>query len=204
MKRNKLLFWVAVSLCFLLCSCSLTKPRPEVHHYTLTLHVPEVSSSTAKATLLVRTFSAHDPYNQERLVYRSSPYLMDFYNYHRWAASPTEQLSDWTRKYMRSSGLFSLVYPTGEGIADFTLHGSIRQFDEVDHGETWEAALSVDFWLTRADQRTPLWLHTYTTTQQTAQRNPAAVAETMSRNLESILNQLINDLTPVVAAPSAP
>lgn len=204
MKRNELLFWIAASWCLLCCGCSLTKPRPEVHHYTLALHVPEAAAGMAKATLVVRTFSAHDPYNQERLVYRSSPYLMDFYNYHRWAASPTEQISDWVRKYVWGSGLFSLVYPTGEGSADFTLHGSIRQLDEVDHEETWEAALSIDFWLTRADQRTPLWLHTYTATQQTAKRNPAAVAETMSRNLESILTQLINDLAPVVAAPSAP
>ena len=204
MKRNNLLFWIAASWCLLFCGCSLTKPRPEVHHYTLALHVPEATAGTAKATLVVRPFSAHDPYNQERLVYRSSPYLMDFYNYHRWAASPTEQMSDWARTYMRSSGLFALVYPTGEGIADFSLHGNIRQFDEIDHGETWEAALSLDIWLTRADQRTPLWFHTYTTTQQTAKRNPAAVAETMSRNLESILTQLISDIAPVVAASSTP
>jgi ABC-type uncharacterized transport system auxiliary subunit len=204
MNNNTSRFQIVTLICLSLCGCSLSKPRPEVHHYTLALTIPEAASGTTKATLVVRTLSAHDPYNQERLVYRSSPYQMDFYNYHRWAASPTEQITDWTRKYLRGVVLFSDVYPTGEGNADFILNGRLRQLDEVDREETWEAVLSIDFWLTRPDQRTPLWLHTYTATQQAAKRNPAAVAEAMSHDLETILSQLVRDLAPVVAARPTP
>jgi ABC-type uncharacterized transport system auxiliary subunit len=161
-------------------------------------------TSTAKATLIVRNFLAQDPYNQERLVYRTSPYQLDFYNYHRWAAAPTEQVTDWTRRYLRATLLFAKVYPTGDGAADFTLTGKIRQLDEFDHEQTWEATLSVDFWLTRAEQRTPLWFQSYSATQQAAKRNPSAVAEAMSRNLETILGKLVTDLLPVVAVPTGP
>ena len=66
-----------------LSGCSLTKPQPAVHHYTLTVTVPEAAASTARTSLIVRPFAAADPYNQERLVYRSSAYQVDFYNYHR-------------------------------------------------------------------------------------------------------------------------
>jgi uncharacterized lipoprotein YmbA len=196
--------WLIVGLCLSLAGCGLTTPRPEVHHYTLALRVADPTASAAKATLVVRPLSAHDPYNQERLVYRSSPYQLDFYNSHRWAAAPTEQVAEWTRQYLRSAGLFSAVSPTGDGMADFTLNGRIRQCDEVDHDNTWEAILSVDFWLTRSDQRTPLWFHTYTATQTTAKRHPSAIAEAMSHNLETILGRLAGDLAPVVAAQTSP
>lgn len=184
----------------LLGSCSLTKPPPEVRHYALALAVPEVPSSTAKLSLIIYPFSARDPYGQDLMVYRSSPYRLDFYNYHRWAAVPAELVTDWTRRYLRGTGLFAKVFPATEGIADWVLGGVIHQFEEVDHEQTWEAVLSIDFWLTRADQRLPSWFQSYTATQQAGKRNPEAIAEAMSRNLENILGRLTADLAPVVAA----
>jgi len=190
--------WQVVAWGLIVGGCSLTKPRPEVHHYTLALTLPAVQSASAKASLQVRPFSAPDPYIQDRLVYRSSPYQLDFYNSHRWASSPAEQVTDWTRRYLRGAGLFATVSPTTEGAADFVLSGRVRQFDEVDHEQTWEAVLSMDFWLTQGLNRSPIWFQSYTTSQPAEKRNPAAVAEAMSRNLENILGRLVTDLAPVV------
>ena len=187
-----------------LSGCSLTKPQPAVHHYALTVTIPEASASTAKASLIVRPFAAADPYNQERLVYRSSAYQVDFYNYHRWAASPSEQITDWTRRYLAGSDLFAKVFPSTDGSADLELSGKIRQIEEVDHEQAWEAVLSIDFWLTRAGQHSPFWFQSYTATRQTIKRNPEAVAEALSRNLEDILGRLTSDLALVVAAPPRP
>src|SRR5215510_7373798 len=129
-------------------ACSLTKPQPEIHHYALTLTLPEVSSTTATPSLIVSPFNARDPYGQDLMVYRSSPYRLDFYNYHRWAATPAELVTDWTRRYLREAGLFAKVFPTTDGNADWILSGVIQQFAEVDHEQSWEAALAINFWLT--------------------------------------------------------
>jgi ABC-type uncharacterized transport system auxiliary subunit len=201
MSTGTRLLWGLIMGSVLLGGCSLTKPQPEVRHYALTLTVPEVSSGTATLSLIVSLFTARDPYGQDLMVYRSSPYRLDFYNYHRWAAVPAELVTDWTRRSLRGSGLFAKVFPAAEGNADLTLGGVIHQFEEVDHEQNWEAVLSIDFWLTRADQRSPFWFQTYTATQQAEKRNPEAIAEAMSRNLENILKRLTNDLTAVVAAP---
>ena len=61
------------------------------------------------------------------------------------AAAPAELVTDWARRYLRGSGLFAKVFPTAEGNADLTLAGVIHQFEEADHEQTWEAALSIDF-----------------------------------------------------------
>ncbi len=194
------LLWSVVLCSVLVSGCGLTKSRPAVRHYALLLTVPETPPSARQWSLVVRPFVARDPYDQLRMVYRSSPYQVDFYNYHRWATSPAQQITDWTRRYLRSAGQFAKVFPTPDARADFALGAVIRQFEEIDHADTWEAVLSIDFWLARGDQRTPVWFQSYTATQQAAKRNPEAVAEALSRNLESILGRLTADLAPVVAA----
>jgi ABC-type uncharacterized transport system auxiliary subunit len=204
MSTGTRLLWGLALWSVLLGGCSLTKPRPEVRHYALALTVPEVPSGTVKLSLIVSPFTARDPYGQDLMVYRASPYRLDFYNYHRWAAAPAELVTDWTRRYLRGAGLFAKVFPADEGNADWILGGVIHQFAEVDHEQSWEAALAIDFWLTRADQRSPLWFQSYTATQRAEKRNPEAIAEAMSRNLENILARLTADLAPVVTAPPPP
>src|ERR1700752_4545177 len=119
-------------------ACSVTRSRPDVHYYTLTLAVPE-TSGTRQVSLVVRSIGARDPYDQERLVYRSSPYAFDLYNYHRWASPPGEQVTTWTRRYLRGSGLFTQVFPNSDSMADFVLDGTIQQFEEIDGEKTWDA-----------------------------------------------------------------
>jgi len=203
MSTGMRLLWGLVLGGVLLGGCSLPKPQPqpEVRHYALTLAIPDGSADPSAPSLIVVPFNARDPYTQDLMVYRSSPYRLDFYNYHRWAAAPAELVTDWTRRYLRGSGLFAKVFPTAEGNADLTLGGVIHQFEEVDHEQTWEAALSVDFWLTRADQHSPFWFQSYAATQRAEKRNPEAIAEAMSRNLENVLKRLTGDLAAVVAAP---
>lgn len=182
--------------------CSLAKPQPPVHYYALAVQLPAQALGTGKTSLVIRPLTARDPYDQERMVYRTSPYAFDLYNFHRWASSPAEQVTHWTRRYLQTTGLFSQVFPTTGGNADVMLGGVVRQCEELDHETTWEAALSIDFWLTRADERSPLWFRSYAVTKPANRRNPEAIAEAMSQGLVDILQRLTADLTPVVTTPS--
>src|SRR5437773_8664218 len=101
MSTGMRLLWGLVLGSVLLGGCSLTKPQPEVRHYALTLIVPEASASPTAPSLIVAPFNARDPYTQDLMIYRSSPYRLDFYNYHRWAAAPAELVTDWARRYLR-------------------------------------------------------------------------------------------------------
>jgi cholesterol transport system auxiliary component len=182
--------------------CSLTKPQPAVHHYALALQLPVPVSSTATTSLVIHPLTARVPYDQERLVYRTSPYAFDLYNSHRWASSPAEQVTHWTRRYLQATGIFSQVFPTTDGNADIILGGVVRQCEELDHETTWEAALSIDFWLTRANERSPFWFRSYSVTKSASRRNPEAIAEAMSQGLADILQQLTTDISPIVNNPS--
>ena len=204
MTYNKLLFCLSL-WSMLLAGCSITQSKQEVYHYALSLPSRTTgSASTAQTTaspasLVVRPFTAHQPYNRDRIVYRSSPYQVDFYHYHRWVSKPADMVTTLTRRALQQSHLFSTVYPTPDAPADMRLGGVIRQCEEIDQAQSWQAVLSIDVWLSRSRNASPFWFETYTATQQASKRNPAAVAEAMSRNLQEILQQLSADLATELA-----
>lgn len=203
-----LILWSVV-----LAGCSLTQSKQEVHYYALSLPsgntgsaptAQTTASPTSPASLVVRPFTAHQPYNRDRIVYRSSPYQVDFYHYHRWVSQPADMVTTLIRRALQQSNLFSTVYPTPDAPADIQLGGVVRQCEEIDQAQSWQAVLSIDVWLSRSRNASPFWFETYTATQQATKRNPAAVAEAMSRNLQEILQQLSADLATELATLPVP
>ena len=187
--------------------CSLTQPRQEVQYYALTLPAPSAAPSSpapVRASLVVQPFTAQPPYDRDRMVYRSSPYEFDFYHYHRWVTKPADMLTTLTRRSLQQSGLFTTVYPTPDARADLRLGGVVRQYEEVDQAQAWQAVLSIEVWLSRSREPAPFWFRSYSATRQAAKRNPAAVAAAMSRNLEDILARLTKDLERELASTSVP
>src|SRR6476619_6194485 len=114
MNMRRGLVWGVIVWSISFAGCSLTSPRPATHHYGLALSVPDTPGPRT-SSLIIRPIGARDPYNQERIVYRSSAYAFDLYNYHRWASTPAEQVTTWTRRVLRGSGLFAQVLPNSEG-----------------------------------------------------------------------------------------
>ncbi len=201
--RYPRLFLLVLLISLVLGGCSLTRSKQEVQYYALALppRTPVPSNSApVKASLVVRPFAAQPPYNRDRMVYRSSPYEFDFYHYHRWVTKPADMLTTLTRRTLQQSGLFTTVYPTPDARADLRLGGVVRQYEEVDQAQSWQAVLSIEVWLSRSQEPAPFWFQSYSATRLAAKRNPAAVAEAMSQNLQDVLERLTNDLVNVLSA----
>ena len=201
------LFFPVLLISLVIGGCSLTQSKQEVQYYALSLSPPAPAPSgpaPVKASLVVRPFSAQPPYHRDRMVYRSSPYEFDFYHYHRWVTKPADMLTTLTRQTLQQSGLFTTVYPTPDARADLRLGGVVRQYEEVDQAQSWQAALSIEVWLSRSQEPAPFWFQSYSATRLATKRNPAAVAEAMSQNLQDILARLTTDLASALASRPAP
>ena len=65
---------------------------PETRYYQLAADAPRTASATetgrGELVLVLEPLSADDAYQDERIVYRTGPYRLDYYQYHRWSASP--------------------------------------------------------------------------------------------------------------------
>src|SRR4051794_23057048 len=72
----------AALACGALAACSFSRPTPETRYYTLT--VPGRPATHLDGAVKVGIFTADQPYATERFAYRSSPYALEYYTYHRW------------------------------------------------------------------------------------------------------------------------
>ncbi len=172
--------------------CSLFRTQPHVHYYTLTL--TGAPATALPAPVVVTGFSADEPYATARLAYRSSPYRLDYYTYHRWAADPRNLVRAAARDYFDRA-------VTGPGLP-FEIEGNIRRFEEVDDPAGWQGALALDVKVTRGG--TVVLQRAYSETEPAAAKNGEAVAAALSRALQRVLDQVAAELTAAHPAGAAP
>jgi len=174
--------------------CSLFRATPHIRYYTLTL--TGAPPTHLEAPVVVGGFLADEPYATARMAYRSSPYRLDYYTYHRWAADPRNLLHATVRDYFERGG-------ASDGLP-FELEGNLRRFEEVDDAAGWQGALTLDVKV--AHGGAIVLQRTYRESEPAEARNPEAVAAALSRALQRILDQVAADVAaahPAGAGPKA-
>jgi ABC-type uncharacterized transport system auxiliary subunit len=166
--------------------CSFFRAQPHIRYYTLTLTAGPTTPLDAPVS--VTGFAADEPYATARLAYRLSPYRLDYYTYHRWAADPRNLLRATARDYFERGA-------AREGLP-YELEGNIRRFEEVDDPAGWQGALTLDIKVARGGAI--VVQRTYAETEPAEAKNAEAVAAALSRALQRILDHVAAD---VAAAP---
>lgn len=175
MTRSTMLVLAAVAL----AGCSLGRTLPHIRYYTLA--IPAAPATRLDAPVHVGAITSDQPYATERVAYRSSPYQLDYYTYHRWAADPRELVRTVMRDYFERAG--------GTGGVPFEIQGNIRRLEEVDDPAGWRGALELDVRVTRGGA--VLVERTFSETEPAESRRPEAIAAALSRALQRILDQVL-------------
>jgi uncharacterized lipoprotein YmbA len=82
----------AIALFFFLgLACS---QAPTTRYYSLNPTCPEELGTGGQVVLYIQPFRAVSPYEQDRFIYRISPYEIKFDTYRRWVASPAQILEE--------------------------------------------------------------------------------------------------------------
>jgi ABC-type uncharacterized transport system auxiliary subunit len=174
--------WIAVVLCALATSgCSLTRSVPPIHYYTLA--VPGPPPARLPGPVEIGRFTADPPYATARLAYRVSPYRLDYYVYHRWAADPPRLLAITVRDYFADAGA------PGEPLI---VSAHLRRLEEVDAAEAWRGELAVDVTVDRGGRT--LLARSFTASEPAEHHTPEAVVAALSRALARVLAELTRTL----------
>lgn len=176
--------------CGALASCSFlaARPTPATRYYTLA--VPGDPPVRLADGVQIGTFTIDQPYGSEGFAYRSSPYVLEYYTYHRWAGNPRTIVAAAIRDYLERAA------PTGAKPA-FEVQGHIRRLEEVDEPTAWSGAIAIDFVVTHGG--TVVLERSYAESEPAEKRNPEAVAAALSRALGRILDRMVREL-PTTAA----
>jgi ABC-type uncharacterized transport system auxiliary subunit len=154
----------------------------------------------------VEPFAADSSYDAQKIVYRKSPYRLDYYHYHRWAAPPGIMVADYMRDALEHTGDYRAVESGFTGDAVAIVGGRLIHFEEVDESEQrWKARIKVAVHVRIAQTGELAWSKTLVEEEPLDSQSPEGLARAMSVALERVVAKTapeIRALTEQLASPA--
>lgn len=169
---------------------------PRTSFYTIDFPPPRPArTAPAGSRVGVAKPSATHLLRQDRLVYFTNQNELNFYNYHRWAASPPELVQGLLIRQLRSAGLFDDVVPyRAQTGLDYVLRGELLAMEEVDTASEVKARFALALELVRQKDAHVVWVGRHACERPVAQKSVDAVVETLSGCIEETLGNLSGSL----------
>lgn len=168
---------------------------PPTRYYDLA--TPTASVPPAGPTLVLDQLSTDDAYDDERIVYRTSRYRLDYYDYHRWSAPPGVLIANYLERSLERSGRFAGVVRDVTRDAPAILSGRVAALEEVDVSrKAWLGHVVVELRLIDTRTGDTLWSAQYDESEPLTRQSPEGLAEAISVAMARIVDQA----APVISA----
>ena len=184
----------------LAAGCSLKKQYPAKHSYVIEAQrVGEARAATASGVLRIRNLQVAAPFEGKGFVYRNSGlgYQTDFY--HEFLVAPRALLTEQTRQWLGTSGLFRFVLDSAsKADATHNLEGNVSAlYGDYRDAASPKAVLVVEFFLVNEQSASPeiVFHQSYRREVPLENRAPETLAKGWGKALEQILTGLEHDLT---------
>jgi ABC-type uncharacterized transport system auxiliary subunit len=177
----------AVAVLAVLCTPLSACPAaiPETSHYRLVPPTPrEPVPESEGLVMVVDELRVDAAYDDDRIAYRTSPYRLDYYEYHRWGAPPGLMVADFLRSAYANTGQFERVARDPDPEATVILSGRLVALEEIDRTEEhWIGNVEIELELRDADTREVLWSDRIRERETLLERSPEGLANATSRAL---------------------
>lgn len=160
------------------------------------------SKSPYPCTIRIKEFNIEQVYSKPQIVYRKSPFELQYYYYQVWAVKPTRMISDIVQKHFAATSLVSRVvrrFDEGNERPDYELSGVIEAIEEYDSKNVWFAHLAIRMTLTRIKDNKTIYTRRFDKRRKVHQHAPEFVVRTLSQSLDFIMTQAIQDIDLVLA-----
>lgn len=153
------------------------------------------ANSPIPVVLAVGAFEADVVYESDRIVFRNSPFEVQYYHYRRWVAPPKKLVSDAVLNRFKSAGAFRevLQQPTTSA-TDYLLTGKILSFEEWDEADSWFGSVKIAFELYDAKTNDLVWQKTYSERKRAGDKQPVAVVQSISESLDVVIQNVLTDV----------
>lgn len=200
--RKKFLLILLISCSGLLLLCG----NIPVKKYYILNYEPEMlrqkkASSPYPCTIRIKEFDIEQVYDKPQIVYRKSPFELQYYFYRVWAVDPTRMITDIVYKHLVTASLVShVIRRLDQGFRpDYELSGMIEALEEYDSDEVWFAHLALRVNLTRIRDNKTIYTKRFDRRKQVFQHSPEYVVRDLSQILDFIVTQALYDIDSVLA-----
>ncbi len=165
---------------------------PETRFYQLAAPAPHTAAGDV--SLVLEPLTTDGAYDDERIVYRTSPYRLDYYQYHRWSSAPGTMIGNYLEQAL--GGHFHTVAHELTADASVILAGRVIAIEEVDRTPfAWSGRLSLELTLTDAKTNKTLWTQQFDETEPMTVQSP----EGLARALTTAMNRIVTKIVPIVS-----
>ena len=192
MKRVIPLLFIGVILISQGCGTATGKRYFQLNMTTASTTIP-TTPINGKAMV---QYTRVDPiYDGIRLVYRISPFQLNYYNYEYWVKKPSRMIRDTISAYLKSREVFTgvLTAPVREK-GKWILSSELHAMEEVDRDGAWHAHLAMTLSIRDRDNDGIGVTHRFDRLDKLSQKNIRLLSPVLSGILRSELDTLIRKL----------
>jgi len=186
-------YFIYILLLLVLSSCMSSPAR---RYYQLYLEEEEgPGQNTIEKTVLVERIEVDDLYDDFRVVYRISPYQLNYYSYEFWADKPANLIRDSITHYLLGKNVFQkVIQEISRGEPDILWKSKIHFIEEIDTQEDWYARLSMEIELVDFESKERLYYYQFDRSERLGTKSVAMVPVMLSKILKQELGKIINEL----------
>jgi len=194
---------------FLLCSLILVTAcaAPPIKRYYLLNYIPEppknrISENPYPVHIRIKEFGIEEAYKRPQIVFRKSPYELQYYFYRVWAVKPTRMITDIIYRHFLTTRLVSTVsrrFDEASSEPHYQLEGHIEAIEEYDSEDIWFAHLAIRFTLSRYSDGKILYSRLFDNRKKVFDTDPEQVIKEMTAIMEFMANQMIMDIDKTIA-----
>ena len=168
---------------------------PVRRYYQLHLEAGESLPKIGKI-LLVEAVEVDKAYNDYQLVYRLSPYELNYYSYEFWIKKPGLMMQDAIVDYLSKSDSFKRVITKfSEGDPGLLLKAKINKIEEYDGKGAWFAHLNMEIIIKTFKTREKILVHNFDRKKQLSEKKVGKVPIALSMILEEELANVVKQLS---------
>lgn len=201
MKRLSLI--LSVLFVFILAALATSGCISSVGKEYFQLYLPQNTTAAASGEaaykidkiLLVESVEVDRIYNDYRIVYRTSPFQLNYYSYKYWIKKPGLLIRESMVDYFSKNNVFKkVVTGLAEGEPDLQLKTFVHIIEEYDQPNVWFAHLKMDIRIIDFKTGEEVLSHSFDRQRQLAARKvdhlPAAVSGLLQEELDKVINKL--------------
>ncbi len=185
-----------VMVLFILCMAGCMS-SPARKYYQLYLAEAEGPiSKTIDKHILIEPVDIDDLYDDFRIVYRLSPFELNYYSYEFWADKPAKLIRDSVVHYLMKNKVFRKVtQEISRGDPDILWKSKVHSIEEVDTQDVWYARLAMEIELVDFKSKERLYFYQFDRQEKLATKSVMLVPAILSKILEEELTIIIRNMS---------
>jgi ABC-type uncharacterized transport system auxiliary subunit len=186
-------------LVLLLFGLACMSSAPKRYHQLFLPENPELASSAIEKSIFIDRVRTTLFYDNFEIVYRRTPYQLNYYTFDFWAEKPALLVRDTIFDYFKKNKVFSEVFKELDvNEADYRLIADIRAIEEEDQENAWFARLSMEIEVFDYSSGERILTHSFDRRKQLAPMDVSQLPVAISQILEEELIKIIQALSDIL------